>query len=336
MRGGFAIVLLSLIGAFGCSDGAADIQATQHGKRLNLVAGDDNNSDLINDVVPATVNRHLSETAPAPAALYRDVAGVVLTDPKSGAQQLEQWILSQDGAEVRSRLCPVKATGGVVFSECASWQSPQTTAELGLVDIATIRSFSTYLFADASQELELAQVVFNMAGDERLERTCPVIGNAISWAACSSWLALEESAAALGVPQQTAFDDEVVVPYLDKQGNAQFTQQLITPSGEGAWARTCSTAQGEIPGAGSVDGCAFSPQVRISALGIHFDAVQGVGGYIYSDNGAQMYAQTVIASDGVTAARRLCPVTPEGVDFEQCLGWDSVDLTVLAAHGSTL
>ena len=49
-----------------------------------------------------------------------------------------------------------------------------------------------------------------------------------------------------------------------------------------------------------------------------------------------MYAQTVIAADGVTAARRLCPVTAEGVDFEQCLGWDSVDLTVLAAHGSTL
>ena len=130
MRGGFAIVLLSLLGAVGCSDGAADIQATQHGKRLNLVAGDDEqHGDFIKRPCPvATVNRHLSQaTAQRRAvALYRDVAGVVLTDPKSGAQHLEQWILSQDGTEVRSRLCPVKAIGGVVFSECGSWGSPQT------------------------------------------------------------------------------------------------------------------------------------------------------------------------------------------------------------------
>lgn len=334
MRGAFAIVLLSLVGAAGCSDAAADIQATQHGKRLDLVTGDEDTTSGDVDLKVETVNRHLSDDNTPSNALYRDVAGVVLADPKTGDQRLEQWILAQDGSEVRTRNCPVKTKGGVDFGDCLAWGRPQTLIDLDLASVGPIRSFSTYLFADASENLVLAEVAFDMAGDERLERTCPTVGDGVKWSACSSWLSLEESAAALGVPQQSAFEDEVVVPYADKQGNPQFTQQLITPAGDSAWARTCAMSDGQIPGVGG--SCAFSPQVRLAALGIHFEAVQGIGGYEYIDNGARIYAQTAIAADGVSASRRLCPITPDGVDFEQCLGWESIDLTALAAGGSTL
>ena len=334
MRGAFAIVLLSLVGAVGCGDAAADIQATQHGKRLNLVAGEESNGRLSENLALATLDQNISEKAPAASGLYRDVAGVVLTDSKYGAQHLEQWILSQDGAAVRTRTCPVKDVGGVDFGDCGSWRGPQQVADLGLAGFAPVRSFSSYLFTDAAQHQELAQVVFNLTGDERQERICPVVGSAINWPSCSNWLAQAESVSELGAPQQTAFDDEVVVPYFDKQGNPQFTQQLITPLGDSVWARSCATSPGEITGIS--DNCAFSPPVRLSALGIHFEAVQGVGGYTYSDGGAQIYAQTVIAADGISASRRLCPVTSEGVSFESCLGWESVDLAELARHGSTL
>jgi hypothetical protein len=334
MRGAFAIVLLSLVGAVGCGDATADIQAGQHGKRLNLVSGEGASDGITRDLALATVHRDASENAASAAPLVRDVAGVVLTDSKSAAQRLQQWVLSQDGTEVKSRFCPVKLAGGVDFGDCLPWTAPQSLADLALADVGPVRSFSTYLFTDVSQKPVLAQVVFNLAGTERVERTCPVLGDVVNWTDCSSWLALEESAAALGVPQQRAFEDEVVVPYLDKQGNAQFTQQLITPSGDAAWARTCTMTDGQIPGIGGT--CPFAAQVRLSALGIHFDAVQGVGGYEYTDGGARIYAQTVIAADGISASRRLCPVTAEGVDFEQCLGWESVELTDLAKHGSKL
>jgi hypothetical protein len=334
MRGAFAIVLLSLVGAVGCGDATADIQAGQHGKRLNLVSGEETGDGITRDLALVTVHREASESATSVAPLYRDVAGVVLIDPKSAAQRLQQWVLSQDGTEVRSRFCPVKPEGGVDFGDCLPWSGAQSLSDLALADVGPVRSFSTYLFTDETQKPVLAQVVFNMAGNERVERTCPVVGNIVDWTDCSSWLALEESAAALGVPQQGAFDDEVVVPYVDKQGNAQFTQQLITPSGDAAWARTCTMTDGQIPGIGGT--CPFAPQVRLSALGIHFDVVQGVGGYEYIDGTSRIYAQTVIAADGVSASRRLCPVTPEGVDFEKCLGWESVELTELAKHGSTL
>jgi hypothetical protein len=333
MRGAFAICLLSLVGAAGCSDAAADIQATQHGKRLDLVAGEDTTSGAVENLTIDTLNRRVSQSPPS-TALYRDTAGIVLVDPKTGAQRLEQWILSQDGAELRTRFCPLKATGGVIFGECLAWSQSQSLADLDLADVGPIRSFSTYLFTDSSQNQVLAQVVFNMAGDERLERTCPVTGNVVQSLQCSSWLSLEESASALGVPQQRAFEDEVVVPYDDKQGNPQFTQQLITTSGDSAWARSCPMSDGQIPGVAG--GCAFSAQVRISALGIHFDAVQGVGGYEYTDDGARIYAQTVIAADGVSASRRLCPITAEGVDFGACLGWESVDLTAIGVRSSML
>ncbi|MEO7110072.1 MAG: hypothetical protein ABI183_06515 [Polyangiaceae bacterium] len=334
MRGAFAIVLLSLVGAVGCGDATADIQAGQHGKRLNLVSGEATSDGIGRDLALVAVHREASGNAAAVAPLYRDVAGVVLTDPKSGAQRLQQWVLSQDGTELKSRFCPVKTEGGVNFNDCLPWNRAQSLSDLALSDVGPVRSFSTYLFADESQKPVLAQVVFDMAGTERVERTCPIVGNIVDWADCSNWLALEESASALGVPQQGAFDDEVVVPYVDKQGNPQFTQQLITPSGDAAWARTCTMTDGQIPGIGGT--CPFAPQVRLSALGIHFDAVQGVGGYQYTDGEARIYAQTAIAADGVSASRRLCPVTAEGVAFEQCLGWEPVDLTELAKHGSTL
>lgn len=334
MRGAFAIVLLSLVGAVGCGDATASIEAGQHGKRLNLVSGEDTTDGISKDLALETLHHEGSATAASVAPLYRDVAGVVLVDPKSGAQKLEQWILTQDGTELKSRFCSLKADGGVDFDLCQAWNRAQSLSDLALTDVGPIRSFSTYLFTDPSQNTVLAQVVFNMAGSERVERTCPVAGTVVDWAECSNWLALEESASALGVPQQDAFDDEVVVPYVDKQGNPQFTQQLITPNGDAAWARTCAMTDGQIPGA--LGTCAFSAQVRLSALGIHFAAVQGVGGYQYNDGDARIYAQTAIAADGISASRRLCPMTPEGVDFENCLGWRSVDLTELAKHGSVL
>jgi hypothetical protein len=337
MRGAFAVVLLSLVGSAGCSDAAADIQATQHGKRLDLVTGADTTTGDV-DLKSVTTNPRPLGHASAPSstsnALYRDVAGVVLADPKNDEQRLEQWLLTQDGTAVFTRNCPVKAAGGVDFGACLPWGYSQTLADLDLTSVGPIRSFSTYLFSDASQGLMLAEVAFNMAGDERVERTCPTVGESVTWSACSTWLSLEESAAALGVPRQSAFEDEVVVPYADKQGNPQFTQQLITTAGDAAWARSCAMSEGQIPGVGG--SCAFSPQVRLAALGIHFDAVQGVGGYAYLDNGARIYAQTAIATDGVSAARRLCPITPEGVDFGQCLGWESIDLTMLAVRGAAL
>jgi hypothetical protein len=332
MRGAFAVVLLSLVGAAGCSDGAVSIEATQHGKRLDLVAGDDTTSSPADKLNLAIFNRHLS-SAPR-TALYRDVAGVVLVDPQSGAQRLEQWVLSQDGTEVRARNCPVKTTNGVDFDGCGAWGEPASLTDLGLTEVGPIRSFSTYLFTDASGNPVLAQVAFDMAGSDRVERTCPIVGQDVTWASCSSWLALEEPASALGVPQQVAFEDEVVVPYADKYGAAQFTQQLIMPAGDAAWARTCTTTEGQIPAVGG--GCAFSAQMPIASIGIHFDAISGIGGYAYTDNGARIYAQTAIAADGVSAARRLCTITDQGVDFGHCLGWESVDLTLFSPHALPL
>src|SRR5580692_7877771 len=106
MQGAFAICLLSLVGAAGCSDAAADIQATQHGKRLDLVAGEDTTSGAVENLTIDTLNRRVSQSPPS-TALYRDTAGIVLVDPKTDAQRLEQWILSQDGAELRTRFCPL-------------------------------------------------------------------------------------------------------------------------------------------------------------------------------------------------------------------------------------
>jgi hypothetical protein len=334
MRGAFAVVLFSMVGAAGCGDAAADIPATQHGKRLTLVAGDDTPSAVVVDSLSLTaVDRTFANTSPEATPLYRDVAGVVLVDPTSGDQHLEQWLLTHDGTELRERTCPVKATGGVAFAECGPWGGPQEVTNLGLGGFHAIRSFSSYVFTDSSQNQQLAEVVYNMAGDQREERTCRISGPTASWTDCTTWLAHAESASDLGAPQQTAFEDEIVVPFSDDKGAPRFTQQLITPEGDSVWARSCPTADGEIPGLGA--SCAFSQPVPVSALGIHFDAVQGAGGYSYMDGGVSMYAQTVIAADGISAARRLCPVTSEGVAFGKCLGWAPVDLTDLSP-GSTL
>ena len=332
MRGAFAIVLLSLVGAAGCGDAAADIQATQHGKRLNLVAGEDP-ANVVLDNLAITTTRDFSKPtsgSTTPTPLYRDMAGVVLSDAGSGTQRLEQWILSHDGAELRVRSCPVKSPKGVLFNECDPWSAPEQVSDLGADGLTAIRSFSSYLFTDSSQNLQLAEVVYNLAGDERQERTCPILatGIGIDWSACTDWQAHEESASELGAPQQTAFEDEIVVPFVDSKGSARFTQQLITPAGDSVWARSCTTATNEIPGL--TDDCAFSSPVPVSALGIHFDAVQGAGGYSYASGGGQVYAQTVIAADGVSASRRLCPMTSEGVAFANCLGWEPIDLTALA------
>jgi len=332
MRESLAIALFAVLGAAGCGDASADIQAAEHGKRLNLVAGD-NADDAAGSSSPqsGSVETPLPPHAAAASASFRDVAGFVLTDAKTQAQQLTQWLLNEDGDQLLTRTCPVKAAGGVNFGDCRRWSRPVAIAEIGLS--APIRSFSSYLFAQTSQTT-LVQVAFNMAGNERLERTCRVNGGEVAWASCSNWIALEESAAGLGVPQQTAFDDEVVVPYVDDDGIASFTQQLIASSGESVWSRTCSTAAGEVPGVGGA--CAFLPAVRISAIGIHFDAVQGVGGYTYTDGASSIYAQTVVAANGIDASRRLCPVTTHGVAFEKCLGWETVTLADLSQQGAAL
>ena len=314
MRGSFALAVLSMLGVLGlvgCGDASVDIAAEQHGKRLNLVNGE--SAELA-----ATEIEIQTKSAPLTPQTrgYRDFAGVVLATPT--ASVLHEWVLSEDGSTLTTRTCPVEP-GGVNFFACAPWSDATPVSSVGLPN--PVRSFSTYLFPLADGSTELEETVLDMSGGARSERTCSVVDGKIDEATCSDWTS-NEDAVAFGIPQERAFDDEVVISYVDAEGQVQVSQELVSLTGSKAWQRTCAE--------GDTSPCTFSSAFSLASLGVHFDSIEGIGGYTFTERGQVFYAQTVIAPGGASAERRLCPVSPsEGVQVDKCLAWQTVDLEAI-------
>ncbi|MGH7280359.1 MAG: hypothetical protein ACRELY_02460, partial [Polyangiaceae bacterium] len=257
--------------------------------------------------------------AMTPAGAYRDFAGVVLVTPE--ASVLQEWLLSQDGATLTTRTCPVGETRGAKFAACTSWSAPEPVSSVGLA--GPVRSFSAYLFPQADGSIGLEESVFDMSCGTRSERGCAIVDGDIDESACGDWTSSED-AVSLGVPQQRAFDDEVVVSYVDSNGDLQVSQDLVSLTGSKAWSRTCSAAD--------TSPCSFSDAVSLSELGIHYPSIEGIGGYTYADGDQIVYAETIIAPGGAAGARRTCPVSgANGVELDKCGSWERVDFGAIAA-----
>ncbi len=303
--------------AVGCGDATTNIEATEHGKRLNTVANDAPSADLSGNAVVL-----------APSALgnvqFRDIAGVVTS---SDSPKLHQWLLAENGLSFTERSCPVLPRG-VSFVGCTPWSRLTSIERLGLLQ--PIRSLSTFLSYDADGEPALKEIVFDLPGQNRSERTCPITGDGeIDSSGCTGWAASEDGAQNIGVPEQTAFSDEVVVTFHDVDGTLLQTQQLVSVTGLGVWARTCPVTELGSPG------CEFSKELRLSEIGIDYAAIQGLGGYTYEVQGQTLYAETVIAADGTSTSRRICPVTAEGIRFDECSAWTTADLRAALASATS-
>lgn len=322
MRGSFGSVLVSVIGAallVGCGGAGTDIEASQHGKRLQLVSTTDETT-LPTFTKPPTASA--IHSAPQAREHYRDVAGVVLVDPTSGAQTLHQWLLLDSGDSFVSRTCPVSdmggQKGGVDFPRCSAWTEADSIDALGLAGVTALRSLSFFVLPTSYGSQSLVQVAFDDDGSMRFSRSCPIAGGEITWNACAP-VVVEELATSFGIPQVSDFSDEVVVAFVDGKGQPAVSQEVLALNGASAWTRTCPTYE--------ASGCAFAGNAEpIADLGIHYDAVEGIGGYTYVDGDETLYAQTVLAEGGTSASRRLCPVTSTGVDFGKCRTWQAVDL----------
>lgn len=315
MRGSFALAVLamtaSMIGAVGCGDASVDIAAEQHGKRLNLVSGESTE-------LAATSIQSEAKTAElkTQANAFRDFAGAVIVAPTGSV--LHEWLLSEDGATLITRTCPVNATG-VSFLDCSQWSAPAPVSSVGLT--GPVRSFSTYVFPQADGSPALEEAVFDMSGGARSERTCAIANGTIDESACGDWTSSVD-AIAMGIPQERAFDDEVVISYVDAKGQAQLSQELVSLTGSKAWQRTCA--------ADSTSTCSFSSAVSLAELGIHYESIEGIGGYTFTERDEVFYAQTVIAPGGHSGDRRICPVSPsEGVQVDKCGRWETLDLEAL-------
>lgn len=313
MRGSFALAVLSMVGAVGCGDASADIAASQHGKRLNLVNGESTGIAASDVELQPKADRTASS-----ANAYRDFAGVVLATPT--ASVLHEWLLSADGTTLLTRACPVTEKRGADFLACTAWSAPEPVSSIGLD--GPVRSFSAYLYPQADGSVALEEAVFDMSGGARSQRACAITDGAIDESACGAWTS-GMNAIALGIPQERAFDDEVVISYVDAKGDVQMSQELVSLTGSQTWQRTCAASDTSSP-------CSFSSAQSLAELGIHYQAIEGIGGYTYAEGDQIIYAQTVIAPDG-SAGRRLCPVSgAAGVELDKCRAWQSVELSAVA------
>ncbi|HEX7663259.1 MAG TPA: hypothetical protein VF407_02045 [Polyangiaceae bacterium] len=308
--------------AVGCGDATTDIAPTEHVKKLDMVASESPDLDVAN-------NGHVLLAPGLANVRFRDVAGVVTDVEGSDQQTLHQWLLTEDGRSFVERSCPVVARG-VTFGGCSPWSELTSIERFGLSE--PIRSLSTFVSYDASGAKVLKEIVFDLPGQNRSERSCPItVAGEIDVPSCTDWAASEEGAQNIGVPEQTAFSDEVVVTFHDEGGALLQTQQLVSLSGSGVWARTCPVADLGTPG------CDFSKELRLSDVGIDYDAIQGLGGYTLEIAGQTLYAETVIAADGQSTSRRVCPVTADGIRFDECSKWSTAELpTVLTTTASPL
>lgn len=300
--------------AVGCGDATTNIEATEHGKRLNTVASDDPTVDLADNAIVLAPSARTTFS-------FRDIAGVVTTGAALGdSSELHQWLLTEDGSSFLERSCPVLPKG-VSFAGCTPWSRLTSIRRLGLSQ--PIRSLSTFLSYDAVGAPLLKEIVFDLPGQNRSARTCPITAaGEIDDSRCTDWASSEEGAQNIGVPAQTAFSDEVVVTFHDADGTLLQTQQLVSVTGVGVWARTCAVADLGSPG------CQFSKELGLSEVGIDYAAIQGLGGYTYEVEGQTLYAETVIAADGTSTSRRVCPVTADGIRFDECSAWTAADLRV--------
>ncbi|MEO8797377.1 MAG: hypothetical protein ABI551_05780, partial [Polyangiaceae bacterium] len=307
--------------AVGCGDATTNIEATEHGKRLNTVANDAPSVDLAGNAAIVL----------APSALgnvqFRDIAGVVTRVSRDDSFKLHQWLLTEDGLSFIERSCPVLPRG-VSFVGCTPWSRLTSVERLGLSQ--PIRSLSTFLSYDADGEPLLKEIVFDLPGQNRSERACPItVAGEIASTGCTDWAASEDGAQNIGVPEQTAFSDEVVVTFHDADGTLLQTQQLVSVTGLGVWARTCPVAE-----LGST-GCTFSKELGLAEVGIDYAAIQGLGGYTYEVEGQVLYAETVIAADSTSTSRRICPVTADGIRFDECSAWTTADLRAALTSGTS-
>src|SRR5262249_59897769 len=67
--------------------------------------------------------------------------------------------------------------------------------------------------------------------------------------------------------------------------------------------------------------------------GVGNEVYWGYGAFAYARGGAQWLSQSMIGEGGGIGWARECPITPGGVAWGSCSGWDPVDLTSLRGVG---
>jgi hypothetical protein len=331
MRGHFCLTIALGACAVGFMVGCAGNVAPDEGGTLTHKTPPPVGSDSTVDETPITATSPARDTV-APGEAYRDVAAVAFAD-KIGHQWLKQWVINSAGTGYWDRSCPIMERGGPDWANCTSWGPGFYVSELGLPGFGPLSGMSAYLYQDASDGEHtqwIAQTVYNENGDTRMGRVCPIEDRDVVWSLCSEWNKLEFSSAWFNISAAQVFRDEEMLAYKDGTGADVFQHTLFSVDGSLSWSRSCASDGGQ-PWINPRT-CEFGATTPVSDLNIKPGVISGQAGYVYTDALGPVYAQTVFSVSGTAAARRICPITTTGVDWQNCSAFVSERLDNLREY----
>ncbi len=348
MRGLFCRLLLlsyPLLGVIGCSDDPGS-------GRLNTYKGPPSPDQIA--PAPATVTNESVDTVPPPTVIsvigftrdpgppeipsktdkihaFGDYAAYVFADP-SGQEWLSQTLLDMDGSTFNQRYCPIDLARGTVWDQCDDWQ---VGIQIGSLDIGLryISGLGSFVFRDDANTQLLMQSAFTVNGDEHFGRVCP-IDKRPSFEACTAWEKFGGHSADIGIDGVSLFRGDETYVFKNRAGASVFAQRVLSADGSQAWQRSCAS-----PGTlfAQSKACAWSPPVAINTLNIYgATALSGWGAHVYSNQGFQVFTETVISEDGTKSARRECLFDNQAIDPHTCTPWSYRLLTNVLTVNRTI
>jgi hypothetical protein len=251
---------------------------------------------------------------------FRDAASFTYVD-RAGMQWLWQDLLTMDGTTYFERSCPIDDNRGPVWARCEAWSPGYSVAHTATQEEA-FSGMGGFVFRTTNNVQILAQTAFNLGGDTRIGRTCPIgvygDGKRPDWNDCSPWDKLIVYSPAFEVPGQALLRDDLMYTYTDVGGNQVFAQIVLAVDGSISWQRNVAT----VPELLGTTGGKWSPPQHITSLGLYGGTLlSGWSGYVYTSGGNTIFAQTVISSDGTRSARRECSISNGPPVPSSCSHW---------------